>query len=1671
MISSDKAREFIQKHEKISITKSQFDKFSKPYQVLGLIIINQLVRDYSDYSAGFKAYQKEFGTDATLNPWNNKEGLQLANLLFGEIIGPYVGRMWDFMDSLPYQNGYSRRPFRVDPSLSYTKTKLDTLQSIYNAGASGFNSMNVVDQIRYDVYQSMMSNGLFYAVVFQEDPLKYYPLLEEIIQGEDEIGGVSKELIRGLLLTDDDANHLLVEKLLLAAQQQEGLRQTILETLDFTSVKALKRFIKVILGHNLMRFSAVVRAVDTWFGFGWDAPKTNTIKRVLELALGFLEHPNQINDAINSKDQLELYVALWAKAIEDVDAANLLAFQLVFDQSTQQIKKLVSLFFINQTERTDTDLIPYAEKIFGEDIELDYWVLVNLPPHTLSDILFDKMIQSVSKLPTAGKTFSQRGFSWKNYTIKPEYFYDVIIAYAQPHQFVILANDLSVVPSSSREKLMRKIFPDHYTYSWSSRYEAQQEKEKLELEENSWQRKVIRQAISDRNTTVSATGMTLMRSLDLFPDDIAQLEAMLARKGKDQRKVSIQLLLNQSDDILRTSLLRLISSANIDQRLAALEMFTLLQEKETWKHFVNEQSEAYRLRKLSRNEEVFLEKLNKETAGPQYGIKNGFGAIDYSNLTDFKIPESQFLRPKKKLLSFKQQRFLFEDIINISKTTKAINDLFDLFEQYGKYEYSFQGYQGALETTLLGNSLQGIKQLDEHATYEERLDNLPLAEVWKSWYQQADLNDFEIHAAMLYIYAHYYDGNQHVGLKEFKEIYLPVFPGIKFDKAEYYYQSNSEKVMRILGSLMDVFTDHQTWAAYKLDVLEDAIHHFPDQLKSQNFKNPQQYYYSQDVYWTNLIGTLFYTISESDYSFYSREQLFRLYQLKMFIVAQQIARGQSITTIQDVLPHLADVLDVEKRIKIEIPDFELIFNLYSHHQLNKDDLLFLSLINKDLFFLLDGGQNYHSHRLKHYTIPEINGVLKKNMLAVELERGDIPTEASPFIEKIQVVEGMKYFFDVLNRMAKENFDRGYSYGANVAKKYTFSHILKKSGASSNEEYVEFARELKNSTIDKKRLIEVSCYATQWADWLGEYMRIASLEEAVWWFLAHTTDYMDAEKETIISRYSNVPKNDFQKGAIDIDWFHRVYANLGKSNWKIVHESAKYLSDGMGYRRVKIYSSVLLGETKITETLKKITEKRDKDYVMALGLIPISKANPEADLLKRYHILQTFLKESKQFGAQRQESEKNAVEIGLDNLARNAGFEDSIRFVWAMEGKATQQILRDAVVKVDDLEVQLMVDHEGKAELLISRNGKNLKSLPDKYKKNKDIAVLKEGKSYLSKQFSRTKLALENSMLRGDEYSVSELRQIMDHPIVSAMLSKLVLYIPSSQESGFWTEEGLIGRDGVIITVAESTKLIIAHPYHLYQAIQWDLYQRHLFEQAIQQPFKQVFRELYVPTADELEQSIRSARYQGHQIQPQQTIALLRGRGWTVSYEEGLQKVFHKQGYLVTMFAMADWYTPSDVEAPTLELICFYSLKDRTLLPVTAIDPVIFSEVMRDMDLVVSVAHVGEVDPEASHSSMQMRAALARESAQLFGLDNVEIKERHILINGKLADYSIHLGSGMVSKNGRQLAIIPVHSQHRGRVFLPFVDNDPKSAEIISKMRYLAQDNQIKDPTILAQINM
>ena len=1665
MIEQEQVNQYLAPFKAKELKKEDLASFSQSYQKLGEYILN---KSSSKEQRHLEANFPSFGFPDKL--WETKEGKALAALLFSEVQAPYIQRVWDIAYQFPYSYTYNRRPFRSPNPEDYRVEQLRTLKrlrSFYNVGVG---ALSVEEQFQYAFYKGGEED--FFVVLLSENPDAYYPLFEEIFFGEHEIGGVCESLIKSALMVKDPRYHTLVEKLLLAAQLQEGLRQTILESLDETTIPVLQHFIALILEHNLTRFSSVVRAVDVWFGFGWEAPQQAVVKRTLELAQTYLADLDKAREAVSSKDNVERYVALWAVAVYNVQEALSLATEALNNTQTSYEACVAVLYFMYQTQKKTSEILPFAEKYFGIEPAWDYWILQNLPKGEIPQELFEKMRTAAHKLPKDGKNFEGLGFRWLNFTVKPLDIYQSVLKVANEQQQQILAGELAEIPVDVRHILLDDIFPvlSRGRYSYYSEEEKNLPPE--DYPADSWQRTLVRTALNDKGPYVVSKAMEVLKKVPLVQDDILALEQVLSRKNKEQRKESVALLVKQPEAVLKDSTSRMIVSKNADQRLAALEILTVLQEEERLTDYVTEQVEAYKGRKFSKNEQVLMDKLtyNPKTATElRYDLTNGFGVINLDNLTSFDLPKPQFDKERKE----KKGGFLFDKLVNIQKVGEGVSELLALWRANKDYEYQYEGYQGATETILLGNVIRRQHKGKDDETPMEILEDLPLADLWKGWHEKYQFNEVEYYFAKRYCGNLYYENAIPQGLDDYLAMYYPDFK-VRFEGQVHSYYGEARRAESLLGYLMNAYSeDRALLASFKLSVFEDALATFPKEKRGEIYKRGYSSLDWDDVV-TDYAAVVYYG-DDGDFPYYTDDQLFRLWQILyyLYIEVKKDLDAQK-NTIKDVLPYVRNFVRREERLPgINEGLLQLTLMLYNKGRLTTDDLIFFCLLNNELFAMAQGAENHFSRRLPKWikdtlTFPEILlEEIRTHMLQVELQRGDLPTDASVYISSLSEIEGAQYFFEALERMGKEPFAKGY--GSGVSKRFTFSRILEVSQPSATDTFTAFKKHLDEVKLDKKRLVEAACYAPHWTEWIGDYLKIKSFREAVWWFIAHTTDYMDAEKETIVSQYSSVPRDDFQRGAIDVDWYHRVHKAVGKEGWKLIQESAKYLSEGMGYRRVKLYSAVLTGEIKLSEVIQKITEKRDKDYVMALGLVPINKKKEEEDLVSRYNLLQTFLKESKQFGQQRQESEKNAVEIGLDNLSRNAGYEDSIRFSWAMEAKATQQIMEKSTLVIDDTQLQLVVDEEGKADIIVTKGDKTLKSIPDKYKKSKEVEALKEGKTYLTKQYSRTRLSLEQAMLSQTLFTVAELHRIMEHPVVKAMLSKLVLFNPENQDSGFWQDGKLLSAEGILTPLKADDKLLIAHPSHLFYAVQWDLYQKYLFDKELKQPFKQVFRELYIPTKDELETSNRSERYQGHQVQPQKTVALLRGRGWTVNYEEGLQRVYHKEGFRATIYAAADWYTPSDVEAPTLEYVVFYSLKDGKEVPMKEINPVIFSEVMRDVDLVVSVAHVGGVDPEASHSTMQMRAALARESARLFKLTNVEVKERHILVKGKLGEYSIHLGSGMVSRGGLQLSILAVQSQHRGRVFLPFVDDDPKSAEIISKMRLLAEDDKIKDPTILRQI--
>ena len=324
-----------------------------------------------------------------------------------------------------------------------------------------------------------------------------------------------------------------------------------------------------------------------------------------------------------------------------------------------------------------------------------------------------------------------------------------------------------------------------------------------------------------------------------------------------------------------------------------------------------------------------------------------------------------------------------------------------------------------------------------------------------------------------------------------------------------------------------------------------------------------------------------------------------------------------------------------------------------------------------------------------------------------------------------------------------------------------------------------------------------------------------------------------------------------------------------------------------------------------------------------------------------------------------------------------------------------------------------MDEDGKSSIVCEKGGKTLKSVPSRFKKNETVLRYQEVHKQLKDQYSRTRQMMEQAMEDRTVFEAWELLELQENPVAGPIVTPLVLLradqadrepgLSGEQQEaalGLLTREGLVDWTGTITPVQEDTGFLIAHPWDLYEKDCWHQYQRLLFEKQIRQPFKQVFRELYVKLEEELEKT-ESAMFAGNQIQPKKTAGTLRTRRWVADYEDGLQKVYYRENIVARIYAMADWFSPSDIEAPTLEAVVFYDRKSMKPLRIREIPDVIYSEVMRDVDLAVSTAHAGGVDPETSRSTVEMRSAIIQCSLELFRLKNVRLEKTHAFIDGKL----------------------------------------------------------------------
>jgi len=82
------------------------------------------------------------------------------------------------------------------------------------------------------------------------------------------------------------------------------------------------------------------------------------------------------------------------------------------------------------------------------------------------------------------------------------------------------------------------------------------------------------------------------------------------------------------------------------------------------------------------------------------------------------------------------------------------------------------------------------------------------------------------------------------------------------------------------------------------------------------------------------------------------------------------------------------------------------------------------------------------------------------------------------------------------------------------------------------------------------------------------------------------------------------------------------------------------------------------------------------------------------------------------------------------------------------------------------------------------------------------------------------------------------------------------------------------------------------------------------------------------------------------------MALLGTRGWVAHADEGVRRAFYAEGLSAVVTFDHGFTTPAEVEGLTLDDVLFTRRGEWTPIPLVDVPPRVFSEVMRDLDLVV-----------------------------------------------------------------------------------------------------------------------
>lgn len=429
-------------------------------------------------------------------------------------------------------------------------------------------------------------------------------------------------------------------------------------------------------------------------------------------------------------------------------------------------------------------------------------------------------------------------------------------------------------------------------------------------------------------------------------------------------------------------------------------------------------------------------------------------------------------------------------------------------------------------------------------------------------------------------------------------------------------------------------------------------------------------------------------------------------------------------------------------------------------------------------------------------------------------------------------------------------------------------------------------------------------------------------------------------------------------------------------------------------------------------------------------------------------------------------------------------------------------------------------------------GKALKSVPARIKSDfkEDLKDLQQSLKDIQSMLPAQRDRIDSLFLLQKSWTMGQWGpRYLQHPLMGTIVRRLLWSLDG--ESALFVDGVPQDVHGNAIAHGKTSEISLWHPIgrSMEETLSW---RRRLEGLGVTQPFKQAHREVYLLTDAERNTQVYSNRFAAHILRQHQFNALCAARDWRnklrlmvdASYlppskdlpQWGLRAEYWVEGI------GEDYGTDTNESGVFLRLatdqVRFYRTGAAENLahaggggytvnaqgpgednlnepvPLEQIPPLVFSEIMRDVDLFVGVASVGN-DPAWQDGGPQGRyreywqnysfgelSGTAATRKQVLELLVPRLKiaaqcsfsDRFLVVQGKRRTYKIHLGSGniLMEPNDQYLCIVPDgRSQARqDDLFLPF-EGDNTLSIILSKALLLAEDLKIKDPTITRQIDM